>query len=247
GITDYIAIRKRNMAYVDKTRFIADLEQTGDFLFFLRPRRFGKSLLVNQLWCYYDILFEERFESLFSGTYIGDHPTPEKNNYLVLYFNFAGVDPDPERVLASFSASTSEMFRHFLSRYHTYMDETVIRQVKNAEMPALKLRILFNHAAQKDLKLYVLIDEYDNFTNTILSMEKEGKSAYHQLTHGTGFFRHFFNVLKEGTSSPDSGLARLFVTGVSPVTMDDVTSGYNIGLQVSMEPPLAEACGFTRE
>jgi len=247
GIADYTTIRAENMAYVDKTRFIAELERTGKFLFYLRPRRFGKSLLINQLWCYYDLAFADRFESLFSGTWIGDHPTAEKNSYLVLHFSFSAVDPDPDRVEISFETYIETMFLNFIERYRSLMDKRIEQRLLEVKNAGARLRALFSYVAQKGLKLLVLIDEYDNFTNTILSLETVGKTAYHQLTHGTGFFRHFFNVLKDGTGSPDSGLARLFVAGVSPVTMDDVTSGYNIGIQASLYPNLAEASGFTRE
>ena len=235
------------MVYIDKTSYITELERAGNFLFFLRPRRFGKSLTVSQLYCYYDVSFADEFEELFSQTWIGKNPTPERNSYLVLHFNFAEVDPDLQRVAKSFETYTRTMFLGFIRRYRSYLDQEIIGQLNSLETSGDRLSALFDYAAVKKLKLYVLIDEYDNFTNTILSRPIDGKQAYHNITHEAGFFRHFFTVLKGGTQVPNSGLGRLFVTGVSPVTMDDVTSGYNIGSQISLSKRVGAITGFTRE
>ncbi len=247
GIADFSLLREERMAYVDKTRYIAELEQAGRFLFFLRPRRFGKSLTVSMLLCYYDLLAGDHFDDWFSGTWIAEHPTDEKNAYLMLYFNFSVVEPDPGKLYEEFSRYTRIVFQDFLARYRTFFDENAVAEILASESPGNCLNALFSYAARLGLKLYVLIDEYDNFTNTLLSMQDEGEKTYTELTHEAGFFRHFFSVLKGGTHGKNAGLSRLFVTGVSPVTMDDVTSGYNIGKQVSLRPALAEAAGFTRD
>ena len=165
----------------------------------------------------------------------------------MLHFNFSAVNPQPDQVQQAFDVYAEQKYNDFLKRYEAFLDVGLARELEKSQTAGGKLNVILNHCTSQKLKLYILIDEYDNFANTIISMEREGDEAYHSITHGTGFFRHFFSVLKEGTGSPDSGLARLFVAGVSPITMDDVTSGYNIGLQVSQDPPLAQLCGFTRE
>ena len=245
GIADYSAIRRENMTYVDKTRFIVELERAGRFLFFLRPRRSGKSLMVSTLACYYDRNNVDRFEPFFGESWIGAHPTQEKNRYMILPFNFAEVSPEPDRVQASFERYTKTIFLDFVKRYPESFDDAFVADFQTMNQASDRLSALFTYCRHHQLQLYILIDEYDNFTNTILTTH--GKRHYHELTHGTGFFRTFFNVLKGGTSVQDSGLARLFITGVSPVTMDDVTSGFNIGIQISLYPALQTVAGFTRD
>ena len=248
GIADYVTIRTEDMIYVDKTSYIEELENMGRYLFFLRPRRFGKSLLINQMGTYYNVLNKDRFQELFSGTYIGDHPTPKAGSFLVLKLNFSVVDPDPNRVMASFNSHVDLTIMDFISRYREIVPfiEDLKDQVKEKEHASDKLEALFKHLTNNNLKLCLLIDEYDNFTNTILSMKDIGKATYEAITHGTGFYRNFFNTLKDGAGGEGACLARLFVTGVSPVTMDDLTSGFNIGEQVSLSNSLARAAGFTR-
>ncbi len=245
GVADYTRIRAKNMAYVDKTRFIAELEKAGRFLFFLRPRRSGKSLMVSTLAAYYDRNFADRFENLFGDSWIGSNPTPEKNQYMVLAFNFSEVRPETERVEASFEQYTTTMFNSFLRRYEDAFDETFRYAVEKMKTAGDRLSTLFEYCRLNQHRLYIIIDEYDNFTNTILSTY--GKGSYHDITHGAGFFRFFFNVLKGAAGMTDSGLERLFITGVSPVTMDDVTSGFNIGTQVSLYPALQAVAGFTED
>ncbi|MDJ0841331.1 MAG: AAA family ATPase [Acidobacteriota bacterium] len=243
GVGDYTHIRSKKMTYVDKTRYIAELEEAGQFLFFLRPRRSGKSLMLSTLAGYYDLSAEERFDSLFGDTWIGRHPTTEKNQYMVLVFNFSAVNPDPEQLEASFQNYVNIVFDGFLERYRSRFDDAFATLINDLNKPGDLLNALFETCRINQYKLYIMIDEYDNFTNTILTTY--GKSEYHNVTHGAGFFRYFFNVLKSGAGSQDSGLSRLFITGVSPVTMDDVTSGFNIGIQVSLEPQFQALAGFT--
>ncbi|MBF0352994.1 MAG: AAA family ATPase [SAR324 cluster bacterium] len=245
GASDFERIRTENRYYVDKTRFIPMLEENY-YQFLIRPRRFGKSLWVSILETYYDITKKDRFENFFKGLWIGDHPTEERNSYLVLALNFSGVSSDIREVRTSFEAYCHIRIRGFLYRYRQFFTEQEIQKWNNPALPvATLLSDLFETCLQRELPLYLLIDEYDNFANTILSTA--GTEAYHDLTHGEGFFRNFFTVLKEGTSHSGSGLKRLFITGVSPVTMDDVTSGFNIGSNLSLSPSLNAMVGFTRE
>lgn len=244
GVGDYVRIRESNMLYVDKTQFIAQLADYGQYLFFLRPRRSGKSLMISTMMAYYDQNFAQRFESLFAQTWIGQNPTPEKNAYLVLSFNFAEVRPEPQDVEASFEQYLVIVLRDFVKRYTEVFDEEFSKELQDFNKAPAMLSSLFKYCSRKQHKLCILIDEYDNFTNTILTTY--GKDAYHRITHGSGFFRSFFNSLKGGTSMADSPVARMFITGVSPVTMDDVTSGFNIGIQISQYPELQSVAGFTQ-
>jgi len=245
GISSYKTIKLQNCYYVDKSRYIPELESTGDFLFLIRPRRFGKSSLLTVLECYYDIARKEEFSFLFKETYIANHPTPEKNAHLILKFNFSQVSPDPDKVEDSFQEHTGNCFFFFGEKYRELLDDRYFTMMDKIASPHGKLEFLLRFIASKELKAYVLIDEYDNFTNTILSTA--GQKKYHELTHGAGFLRHFFNVLKGAVDQADSGICRMFITGVSPVTMDDVTSGFNIGQNISLNPAFNELLGFTEK
>jgi len=243
GLSSYKTIRQKNGYYVDKTHYIPQLESAGDFLFLIRPRRFGKSSLLTVLECYYDIARQEEFDELFAGTHIHAHPTPEKNAYLILKFNFSQVDPDIDQVEASFNGHVRNSFYFFGQKYKAFLDESYFKMMASHQQPYQQLEFLLNYAGIKGLKVYVLIDEYDNFTNTILTTA--GQSHYHELTHGAGFFRFFFSILKGAVDQADSGISHMFITGVSPVTMDDVTSGFNIGQNISLDSTFNELLGFT--
>ena len=245
GIASYKTIRQDNCYYVDKTRYIPQFEETGKFLFLIRPRRFGKSSLLTVLESYYDIARKDEYDLLFDGTYIKDHPTPEKNSHLILKFNFSQVSPEPEEVKASFREHTDTCFSFFGEKYREFLDDSYFSMMEKKTSPHGKLEFLLRYVGSKGLKVYVLIDEYDNFTNTILA--KYGQEKYHDLTHGAGFFRFFFNILKGAGDQVDSGIGRMFITGVSPITMDDVTSGFNIGRNISLLPAFGEILGFTQQ
>ncbi|OQY30300.1 MAG: hypothetical protein B6244_00115 [Candidatus Cloacimonetes bacterium 4572_55] len=243
GISSFERIATQNYYYIDKTRFIPELESIGVFLFFIRPRRFGKSSLLTLLESYYDIARKEEFDTLFRDTYIKKHPTPEKNSYLILKFNFSQVNPDPEKVEESFNEHINECIFTFDEKYRGFLGDKYFKIMDTKKSAHGKIGFLFNYMGQIGRKVYVLIDEYDHFANTILSTA--GASSYHQITHGTGFLRFFFNVLKGAADTSRSSVGRLFITGVSPVTMDDVTSGFNIGLNISLYPEFNELLGFT--
>jgi hypothetical protein len=245
GISSYKSLRQDNNYYVDKTQYIPQIESAGKFLFLIRPRRFGKSSLLTMLECYYDIVRAEEFEALFADTYIHDHPTPEKNAYLILKFNFSKVNPDIERVEESFNNHVNNCLFFFGEKYKAFLDESYFNMMQSHQQNYQKLEFLLNYVGFKGLKVYILIDEYDNFTNTILSTA--GQDNYHKLTHGAGFFRFFFSVLKGSVDEVDTGISRMFITGVSPVTMDDVTSGFNIGLNISLYPTFNELLGLNQQ
>ncbi|KPA14773.1 hypothetical protein MHK_005021, partial [Candidatus Magnetomorum sp. HK-1] len=227
GDADFGKIIQQNKLYIDKTQFIHELESLADYIFIIRPRRFGKSLWINLLQYYYDINRKDQFNELFKDTFIGKNPTPNKNAYLTMAFNFAMVDPSIDRVKDDFQRYVDNIINDFLKRYHQHFDKQIISEIQSHSYINQKIQKLFLYCSRHKLKVYMFIDEYDNFTNTILTTS--GKNEYIKLTHGEGVFRYFFNFLKGLTSMPDSGLDKLFITGVSPVTMDDVTSGFNIG------------------
>ena len=242
GLTDFERIRKEPYYYVDKTHYIEWLEESANFFFLIRPRRFGKSLFINMLRWYYDIYRRDRFKEIFEGLYIGSHPTAEQGKYLVLDFNFAGVNPDPDRLLASFNDNCSMRFDLFAGLYGHMFNPGFASELKRLKNADEKLNYLIGQATLLDLPIYLFIDEYDNFTNAILA--NVGNEHYRKLTHGTGFFRYFFNKLKEGATG-NGPIKRMFITGVSPVTMDDVTSGFNIGANMSTDPRFNGIIGFS--
>jgi hypothetical protein len=243
GVADYGRLRRENAYYVDKTHYIPRIEAAPFYLFCIRPRRFGKSLWLSVLQHYYDVNQTANFAFLFGETYIGQNPTPDRNSYLILFFNFALVNPALSKVEASFESTGSNEIDSFLRRYERFFSAESVQYIQAGANVADKLQRIFYHAAEQQLKIYLLIDEYDNFTNTILTTD--GQGAYHNLTHGSGFFRYFFNLLKGATGGQIAGLTRLFITGVSPVTMDDVTSGFNIGTNISIDSQFNEMIGFT--
>ncbi|MDM8520079.1 AAA family ATPase [Anaerolineales bacterium HSG6] len=245
GLASYKRIRKKDCYYLDKTHYIPQLEAIGEFLFFIRPRRFGKSSWLTVLEGYYDINRVDEFDFLFKGTYIYDNPTPEKNSYLILKFNFSEVSPQLDEVKESFYEYTDDCFYFFGVTYRELLGDEYFRMIERKKSPHGKLRFLLRYVGMLGHKVYILVDEYDNFANTILSTA--GQTAYHELTRGAGFFRFFFNLLKGAADRMDTGVGRMFITGVSPVTMDDVTSGFNIGQQISLYPELNELLGFTKQ
>ena len=230
--------------YVDKTAFMPHLE-ASPFNFFLRPRRFGKSLLLSTMQTYYDVLMKDRFEEFYANTWIFNNPTAERAKYMILYFNFSAVAKAIEKIQADFDGYCADQIDRFANSYAVLLPDGFVRELKSRPTAHEKLRFICSGLQRLKFPIYILIDEYDNFTNTIIT--EHGSDSYHALTRGSGAFRDFFSVLKAGTSGSGSPIARLFITGVSPVTMDDVTSGFNIGKNVSHNPALNACCGFTRE
>ena len=243
GVTDFALIRAENGYFVDRTALIRELEKTR-YAMFLRPRRFGKSLLCAILQAYYDIDYAGRFDELFGGLDIGREPTGEQGKYLFIDFNFSQVSKDFEQVQASFDDCCSERLDVFADRHAAQLPAGTAEAIRAKRTCHEKLNALTAHLKGSGAKLYVCIDEYDNFTNTILASSREN---YEALCHGEGFFKQFFNELKAATTGMDAPITRLFVTGVTPVTMDDVTSGFNIATNVSLDPAFAAFTGFTHE
>ncbi len=244
GVSDYALMRKKNAWFVDRTAKIRDLEKVA-YAVFLRPRRFGKSLWLAILEAYYDIDCAGRVEELFAGTDIGTEPAPERNAHLVLYFNFSAVKKTPSEVQASFESYTADRFDAFARKYAGRMPEGLADEILSRNSAGEKMSSLFGGMKGHEPGICCLIDEYDNFTNTILA--ESGLQAYTDLCHGDGFFKQFFTELKTLTTSLDAPLKRLFITGVSPVTMDDVTSGFNIGTNISLDSVFDDLTGFRHD
>ena len=247
GISDFPRIRRKNYYYVDKTRFIELIERQPPYLFLIRPRRFGKSLFLAMLETYYSIDYASTFDELFGDLYIGQHPTEDHSSYMVLRFNFSEVKARPEELEQKFGEYCCMVMKNFIQKYEHLIGSGIWGIVNPEETdPGQMLSSLKEYVSRTNCpRIYLLIDEYDNFTNTILA--SYGQERYRKQMHGDGFIRSFFNTVKASTSNADAAIERLFITGVSPITMDDVTSGFNIGTNISMLPQFNSIIGFSEE
>ena len=241
GVSNFEKLRTENYFFLDKTKFIEIIEQSGSqYLFFLRPRKFGKSLLISMLEYYYDLTHKKEFDELFSGTYIYEHPTPLRNSYAVLSFDFSAVQPR-ESIKATEKAF-DDYVRSVLGAFsQKYRLERIFTEQKLENYTAVSLINLV--AEITEYRVYLLIDEYDNFMNNILV--DFGEQTYMEITHGTGFFRSFFAAIKSLTQS--GTIDRIFITGVTPLVMNDVTSGFNIGKNISLRPEFSNMVGVTEQ
>ncbi|MGM9707797.1 MAG: AAA family ATPase [Prevotella sp.] len=240
-LSNFVAIREDNCYYVDKTRFIEKVERANKFFFFIRPRRFGKSLTMSMLHHYYDINAANKFERLYGDLYIGKNPTPNHNKYLVIYLNFAVVNADLGNYRSALDAICNTEFNYFCDVYEQYLPKGIKEEMNKKNGCVEQLDHLYREARKTDAKIYLFIDEYDHFTNHILS-DAARLNEYKGETHGTGYLRTFFDTIKSGTYS---SIERVFITGVSPVTLDDLTSGFNIGTNYSLDYGFNEMVGFT--
>lgn len=238
GVSNFKKIIKFNQYYVDKTMYIPMLEDQPDYLIFIRPRRFGKSLFLSMLETYYDCNLKDQFKELFGELWIGSHPTPLQGEFQVLTLDFSQVGGDIEHLEENFNSYCGFCFDSFMRRYKEYYGEKVAEQVYAETQSHNKLSIIQKNAAEKGYPLYLIIDEYDNFTNTVLN--ELGEEVYHAMTHASGFYRDYFKKFK-------GSFDKIFMMGVSPVTLDDVTSGFNIGWNISTKPKFDKMLGFSTE
>ena len=243
GMMNFEDIRLENYYYVDKTAFIPMIEQADRFFFFIRPRRFGKSLTLNLLQHYYDVRAKDKFDTLFGDLYIGQHPTRDRNSYLVLKLNFSGIIGELNNYRQGLDAHCQTMFDYFCDIYADYLPQGIKEKLDEKDGAVEQLEYLYTECQKTNQKIYLFIDEYDHFTNAILS-DAGSLHRYTDETHKEGYLRAFFNKVKAGT---DSCIKRCFITGVSPVTMDDLTSGFNIGTNYSLTPEFNAMMGFTEE
>ena len=243
GMQNWEDVRLDNCYYVDKTRFIAEIEASNKYFFFIRPRRFGKSLLMNMLRQYYDLRKADLFDRLFGDLWIGSHPTPTHNKYLVLHLNFSLIGGGVEGYEEDLNSHCRIQVKDFCHRYADLLPPEALEGLKEAKTARAMIDHINTMARTTGQQIYIFIDEYDHFTNAILA-DPSTETAYKLQTHGTGAFREFFNALKGGS---DSAIKRLFITGVSPVTMDDLTSGFNIGTNYTTEAAFNAMVGFTED
>ena len=241
GMQNFEDVIKEDCYYVDKTPFIEDIEDSNMYFFFLRPRRFGKSLTISMLENYYDINKKDKFDEIFGKLYIGENPTPEHNSYLIIHLNFAIIVGDLNDYKHGMDNYCRTQFNYFVDVYSHLLPEGTKEGLNQQEDAVNQLNYLCTQSKKSGQKIYLFIDEYDHFTNQILA-HKEHEQRYRIQTHGEGYLRKFFDTIKGAAGDT---LARVFVTGVSPVTMDDLTSGFNIGTNYSLAPEFNEMTGFT--
>ena len=238
GISSFKQVGEENKYLVDKTRFFEHLELAGNFFYLVRPRRFGKSLFLNMLEAYYDINEKDNFDKLFHGLYVADHPTEYRNRYQVMHLDFSQVGSDVERLQDNFDFYLSISCESFAEKYARFYPEGFLDEVKQIKRGEQKLNRINDAAKEAGCRLYLIVDEYDNFTNNVLNVK--GHEAYHALTHGTGFYRDVFKLFK-------GMFDRIIMLGVSPITLDDLTSGYNIALNITMDPRFNQMLGFSED
>ena len=243
GMMNFIDVREDDCYYVDKTHYIPLIENANKYFFYIRPRRFGKSLTISMLHHYYNILEADKFEKWYGDLYIGKHPTPERNSYLIIYLNFAVVNAELNSYRQSLDAHCNTEFNFFCDVYAQYLPEGIKEEMNKKKGAVEQLDYLYKECVKTNQQIYLFIDEYDHFTNKILS-EPSCLEDYKSETYGTSYLRSFFDTVKAGTYST---IKRCFVTGVSPVTMDDLTSGFNIGTNYSLSPEFNEMTGFNEE
>lgn len=235
GVADFATVIEQNLYYVDKTMFIPELEKQPRNLFFIRPRRFGKSIFLSMLYSYYDCTQSHKFQSLFGNLWIGQHPTPLQGKYQVLFLDFSQITGNIDRLETKFNSYLSINLDAFVRQYSEYY-QAEMEEILAQEDFEEKMELIFKAAKAHQYHLYLIIDEYDNFTNVILN--ERGENVYLAITHADGFYRDVFKKFK-------GNFERIFMMGVSPVTLDDVTSGFNIGWNISIKPEFDEMLGFS--
>ncbi len=245
GVPNFKSISEEGYIFVDKTPFVEKLESLGErYLFFLRPRKFGKSLFVSMLEYYYDTRHSENFERLFGDFYIGKHPTSLHNNYLVLMFDFSGISTETkETTYEGFLEKTKVGIMDFCNKYFELLNDEQKEKVLSKTAPEHMLGELLVVIRRKtDRPIYLLIDEYDHFANELLAFRV---GLFKGLVSRTGFVRKFYEVIKTGTR--DGIIDRIFITGVTPITLDSFTSGFNIGRNLSLDAEFHDMLGFTED
>ena len=238
GMSNFADVMRQNCYYVDKTMYLSMLEDQPHYLIFIRPRRFGKSLFLDMLRSYYDLSQKDDFQKLFGDLWIGKHPTPLQGKYQMLYLDFSKIGGGVDELSRNFDAYSAVQLNSFLDRYQAYYSDEFIVGFRSAGKALDKLHMLDAEARRLGYPLYLIIDEYDNFTNVVLN--EQGNEIYHAITHASGFYRDAFKNYK-------GMFDRIFMTGVSPVTLDDLTSGFNIGWNISTSPFFNGMLGFSEE
>ena len=235
GVTNFKVLRSNHRYYVDKTMYLQKMEETSDFLFLIRPRRFGKSLFLSMVGDYYDCENKD-IDDEFDGTWVGEHPLDNKGQFQVLQYDFSQVFANIDNLEGDFDSYCNIQLNGFIRKYGKYYSEDTIRQVRDAKLPGQKINIIAYEAKQRGYHLYLIIDEYDNFTN--IGLNERGDDVYQQMTHSDGFYRNVFKIFKPN-------FEKILFMGVSPITLDDLTSGFNIATNISLHPHFDMLLGFS--
>jgi hypothetical protein len=244
GIFDFKEIVTQNYFYCDRTSFIQSIEETGNYLLFIRPRRFGKSLLLSMLEHYYDVAMADQFDTIFGHLKIGHQPTPLHNRFFILKWDFSSVDPSGRAndIRKSLHDHVNSCIQSFSLHYQAYLPIAAKTDSNNA---INSIRSLIDAVRQTPYPVYLLIDEYDNFANEVMMDMSEGLKIYESLVYEKGPLKTLFKAVK--SLSVSTGFARTFITGVSPVVLSDITSGYNIAEDIYLNPQFNTLCGFREE
>jgi len=235
GIMDFRRLRREGYYYVDKTEYLAQMEARDSFIFFVRPRRFGKSLFISMMESYYDLNQKKDFKKLFGDLWIGRHPTENANRFMTLKLDFSKVGGTGEALERAFESHIGKQLDDMVLRYPACFDAE-FRASFFGQPASDKLADVVNTVRRSGIPLYLIIDEYDNFTNQMI--RASGVTDYREITHGAGFYRNWFKKFK-------GEFDRIFMTGVSPVTLDDLTSGFNIATNLSLDAYCNAALGFS--
>lgn len=235
GFSNFVEVMRQNMYYVDKTPYLPLLESQPRNLFLIRPRRFGKSIFLSMMSAYYDIARKDEFNELFGNLWIGSHPTRLQGTYQIMSFDFSRASAGMGSLEENFNAYCAICIDAFAQKYAAWYEEGFAKEVKSRPSATDKLNYINLQAQALDIQLYLIIDEYDNFTNVVLN--EQGEDVYHALTHASGFYRDAFKLYK-------GMFDRILMMGVSPVTLDDLTSGFNIGWNISTKKQFNAMLGF---
>jgi len=249
GQCNFEKIRTENYVYVDKTRFIEQLEnEANSYHFLIRPRKFGKSLFLSMLRHYYDICCAENFETLFGDLYIGKNPTPKRNSLFVIKFSFSGLDTSSvEDFKSSFTSAIRMSVQYFLTEHRNLLEnyETLKKEAWNITNVREHIEFAFNIINSFNRKAYIIIDEYDHFANDLIALGTNlSVEQYKDLIWANGVVRDFYETLKDNT---ENAIDTIFITGITPIMLDDVTSGFNISNNLSNDLRYNEMLGFTEE
>ena len=236
GISDFRRIRRENYYLVDKSSFITKLEETASFLFLIRPRRFGKSLFLSMLRYYYDIAEKDNFQELFKGLWIAEHPTWNQGRFQVMHIDFSQIGGTIDELTENFDGYMRMKFTNFARKYAAYYPKDYLDELNKYSSASDIMNYVHDAAKDQGCSLYLIVDEYDNFTNTVLN--EKGENIYHAMTHASGFYRDVFKKFK-------GNYDRILMMGVSPVTLDDLTSGYNIATSITMDSRFNQMLGFS--
>jgi hypothetical protein len=243
---DFATLRTEKKLYIDRTAFIHDFENhSNKNLIFVRPRRFGKSLWLSILQYYYGVEHENKFETLFGDLDIGKQPTPLKNSYLVLRLQFAGIDVETDAATYyGFKQNVLTGILKCMSTYQSYFSKEEKSKIEAIDTPANMVQTFFRLYEDKKIphQLYILIDEYDQFANELVSLDTE---RFRAIIGRTGFVRKFYEIIKNAAN--EGVVNRFFATGVSPLTVDALTSGFNITTSLSLELKFHDLMGFKRD